>query len=447
MTVWSRIGRRSLASPALSLFGPLCILGLSISSNRLNLLSTREDARRSLEVTRPSTCPDAQWGAPKSLLSLDESTAATVRFPHVTSSGGERFVVGNAIQSFSDTLRSGKLLSVGRVAGTSSNIPEAGKFFIYPRAVLDRLGVLTVVWGEPSEDVALIPPSGWPRVALRSLWSASLSGVGEWTTPIRIYEGFPLWTNRAAERMVLGRDGFRYLVFPTLETSPTLQLIEIGNVQASAVSIPQTQGAVYASLAARGDRFAVAYIASAVEGRLPDRNSVFFIASENRGASWSSPVMVRRSGALAAYDVDVSIDERANISIIWSQTTSSGGRAIAHAYSEDQGQRWSDMQLLSAQDAVSVAPTTAYDRCGQLNVVYREVVDGWRSGRAFHTMWNGVWTRPTMLFPALSVSEPALGSTDDGELFLAFLARPIDASETTPYAALVSSTINLNDKD
>lgn len=164
-----------------------------------------------------------------------------------------------------------------------------------------------------------------------------------------------------------------------------------------------------------------------------DVNSVFFIRSEDGGASWDRPRRIVRGGQFPAYSPRITIGGDGRIHVIWRRDTD-GDRypdILEHSYS-DTGECWSEPEEVAPSFRGLPGPAEAVaDDAGGLHVVFH------RAGglaeppfQAIYVYWDkDGWREPVKLFDTDQVGQ-SIGLARDagGTLHLALWARIGDVS-------------------
>lgn len=134
-----------------------------------------------------------------------------------------------------------------------------------------------------------------------------------------------------------------------------------------------------------------------------DENSVFYRFSDDYGETWSDSVLVHKSGRQNAIKVQILLDQKNNIHILWTKNlygNNLGGEAIYHSYSSD-GIKWSEPKDAAPRsDDGFLYFSAAVDNNNRIHLIY----DLWKSfllnpTKLCYTYWDGAaWSVPEDLF-------------------------------------------------
>ena len=149
---------------------------------------------------------------------------------------------------------------------------------------------------------------------------------------------------------------------------------------------------VYTTAIVVGTTIHLVYISPApING--PDRNSVQYTRSYDRGASWSKPILVQHSGQRYADDPQLTATARGELRLVWQQALSDSSRSdvLRIATSEDSGTTWQrhdDVQMTLEPHSL----TLITDRCDTTWVLWN-ALDFGRPGWYKSVFFAMPWTR------------------------------------------------------
>lgn len=170
-----------------------------------------------------------------------------------------------------------------------------------------------------------------------------------------------------------------------------------------------------------------------------DVNSVFFVRSEDRGASWSRPIRIMRAGDLMAFDPRITLDGTGRLHVIWARDTTGDQfpDVIQHSHSL-MGECWSKpVDVAQTLTGMPGSPEVVGDNRGGIHVVYQLSRGGPLTGpfQAIYVYWDGTeWMEPIQLFGSdLAGQVIGLARGTDGTVHLALWAE-IDGVRGIHYA-------------
>lgn len=260
-------------------------------------------------------------------------------------------------------------------AGTEDiGVPAGAIDFFDPVLAVDRGGTLHALWGEHEGgaerdvDSASRAPGAAAQFHLGRVFHARHRN-GRWTRAQVVYRAPTVsWHRSLLARLVEDEGGTLHIAFVAKRSSAhTLVHMRrgrdgwrttewVGERRARGVPIPGDSsafpaiGGFYPSLAVgEGGRIYLAFASPALRtsgGPFPggDMNSVWVRRSDDAGLTWSSPVLVHRSGRAGGYELQILARGRDSVHLLWRKQASrqAGADQIPHAVSTDGGATWRD---------------------------------------------------------------------------------------------------------
>ena len=347
-------------------------------------------------AARPVRAQRCEYGAWTPLAAIPSGRDGTVaRFPSLTNVGDRVFVVGNNIPSFVRAPRNDTRLAAWELEGRSIGAPAGPRLFAFPQiAALGDSGLM-LLWGEPDSVSGDFDPL---NQRISQVWWARHAAVG-WSRAAELFgESARVWSYGQHTEPVLGRDGVLHHAVPTPHA---LRYLRWDRGAWTVSKVPRIPGASYASVALTdgGRTIVIAYVA-AVEHATVDVNSVFVVRSADRGASWSAPVLVSRSGDTPALEAQLSADPAGVLHLVWMQDTTRDftPEILRHVSSRDNGRTWSAPKDTHPPQGFSIL-RTAMDSCGALHAIYQHWFGDGRSGHTDYLRFaSGRWSDIQHLF-------------------------------------------------
>lgn len=209
--------------------------------------------------------------------------------------------------------------------------------------------------------------------------------------------------------------------------SPALSLLRYIAQGWQVIPIPRTEGAGGSCTALRGSTVYVAYTA-AVDGAGRDMNSVFLVASDDLGQSWSPPRLISQSGEFPAGPLRLLVSGDSDLHLVWEQWTGGSTFVVRHRQSRD-GVAWSQASDLKLSGSFG-NPQIILDRRGRLHLIHEDYPNGGEQGGLMTAIHADRWSEPAPLFPGFRALDPFVTAMADGTLALAFLSpgHGMDAS-------------------
>ena len=359
-------------------------------------------------------CSYGGWSAP---IALSEHP---LRYPSLVRLGERTYVVGNHLSSFVDDVAADTLFASVALHGRPLTRPREGQTIAYPRLAPLPGSTIMMLWGEP-DSLGTSGRGEWPRRITR-LWAARWSPRG-WREAQEILRAGSIdWQDGATTGPVVSSDGVLHLALPGRKA---LTYLRYRNGAWTNMVVPGVRAAAYASAAVGPAPHAVtiAYV-DFLAGAVHDVNSVFLIQSNDDGETWGAPRLVFESGAAAAIEAQLHVDDRGGMQIVWlrGERPLSGPRTLHLSESRDSGRTWtSEPEVALSGTARALRSVT--DACGALHVVY----DDWEGGTIGHVDYlrfaTGQWSPLQHVFATEAVMGGALAALTPDELTLVFLMR------------------------
>ncbi|MFO7698187.1 MAG: hypothetical protein R6X16_13660 [Anaerolineae bacterium] len=251
----------------------------------------------------------------------------------------------------------------------------------YPSAVVDRAGVIHLVW---AGDAIYYSYARQENADLARGWSAPrVLSTGQATTPSIALDG----------------QGHLHVLYADIYHSPHIRHTASTDGGASwrepvIVSAPQRGAvAINADLAIDQNDVMHAIWAETIEDFPP--SGVYYSRSEDQGLTWSSPFAV----AVGGYSWgSIGVDAENNVHLFWTGTGDWAGKY--HRWSTDRGKSWTETQRVWPEMAGLLSFATLLAATdGGFHIV--APASGWQSdplssGDIWHAAWvDGQWARPT----------------------------------------------------
>ena len=386
-------------------------------------------------------CAGYRWTRPRLLVTDSVVQPAVARYPSTVVTSKGTYVVGNNVPFFvEDALPRERLFAVELGRGRIGR-PAGDFLFVLPRALAAPDGKLQLLWAEPTiRSDATMTAMTWPPRELSAIWASTYARGTGWSKPKRVYEGSRIHWDRAGIA-----DGDASDSLPALVVAPEEPLANFGNTALlflrsgrrgwTTTSVQPNSSIAYSSVARRGGRVWLAYIA-ADYGVPEDQNSVFVERSLDTGRHWLSPVLISRSGSNPAHDIKILAGRKDEVHAVWRREFSSGPR-LQHVSSHDGGVTWSTPDDI-AIPSKSFGLKADIDKCGTIHVLYEDAHGGEIRIHIDHAAWNGGWTRVTHLFPHLRSNSPDFLVSSSGRAILTFLAQSASAPLASPISSFFS---------
>lgn len=392
-------------------------------------------------VTTVDECNLGPWSS-QSVLSEDMITSGTVaRFPSVAATrSGPVYVAGNDIAGFTADTVPDNPLTVWQLGGRSLGRPPGTFRFAYPKALIDDEDHLHLIWAEPLADSPPITARDWHRRPRpRSVWTSRYRPGAGWSVPRKVLEDANLWWDESVTTGQVTSGSSQWtLAVSTLKRGATPASIRLIGLARDSVmtSTIANAGGLYTRLASAGTDVLIGYLAPAPRaGPGSDGNSVFVAASSDGGATWRPPILVSRSGAQPAYELQTVTGSDGVVHLIWLQTIAGAPDVIRHVMSRDGGRTWSARDDLHPEGKTA-GLDAVIDACGTVHLVFEHWDASWRAHLEYVT-WRERWSHVEPLFPELIVSgRPTLHRAPDGRLSLAFMGMQADAVTGTPITTM-----------
>jgi len=333
---------------------------------------------------------------------------------------GRTFALGTSWASFPRSAR--RVPWVADLdAGAGIPLPTTSDHIHFPGAVVDSSGALHVLWGETVDDTSSYAPAQIVRYAsfVEGEWSGSSLVMDarpdglQWTVGTHS----PPWLEESGELHVLA-----------IRNPPALMHIRSDSTRArwSSSIVPNVWMPVYVSFTTGpGNRIEVAYISADRNSPRFDRNSVFFVSSDDSGETWSTPVLVSRSGEHDALDPRL-VRRGGEYDLIWRKSLDEG-MTLWFSNSRDGGATWSRPAQIAPVGGISQTVEVAADTAG-IQLLY-VTGGGGSSNLAYYMHRSGdVWSDPINI---------ELGTYETGRTFMFTIAddEPVFAMLSSPDSA------------
>jgi hypothetical protein len=307
-------------------------------------------------------------------------------------------------------------------------IPRLGGHFLRPKAAVAG-NAIRIVWGE-SEHPIDAGRRGPPTI--NELWSARLDEKNQWTDVSRVFVADRIfWSEWASDRASGSGSAPAYFVAPVIDRG--IVLISARQNGTDVALLQQAKGAAYATVAADPiGSVHIAFLRGDTTGPFErrqgyvvrhDQNSVFIMGSSDSGKSWTTPLLVSRSGEFPAFQLRAAQLDSTNIHLVWLQTVPSNAPAvIRHVATHDAGRTWSTPEDLALPSGTATILRMVVDACETMHVIveYRPDEGLDRHTRllyASHPRESG-WTALVDPFPNSSLSDADLAVTSMGNVVL-----------------------------
>lgn len=313
------------------------------------------------------------------LQELTMSTAASAQRDSPARSASDAYVVGVAgllarEQDSTWSKQWAPQLRAIRLDGRRFTMPRGGLWYAYPRAAIDDVGTLHVVWGEPDERLPRSPAmlrGVLPEI--RSVWHATFR-AGSWSRAERIYRGQRLrWDDLGTTRLLLDDENRLHVAFSS-EGPPTNQMIYLsvdsspgGRWRSTVWDYPP--GTYYLDLAVGPHGQAAMAFISGVARPVPRSNVLSLIRSSDGGKSWSPPAAVTTPAEEPAFEPHLFFDRNAELRLVWVQQDGGsfvGGRLLHAVLAGTDRGPMSALALPS--DVMTSGMRAGIDSCGTVHV-------------------------------------------------------------------------------
>ena len=345
-------------------------------------------AAHHIRLVRPSRCLEDAVTVPR----VSGRLPTWLRFPQIAVAGSARYVVGvegvvGRVSDTSATPRSALALRAYHV-DRHEFVPAAlrGDFvFAYPRSVVDRDGVLHVVWAEPdSADRRGLSDQNLHRMQFTTLWHAMFHD-GRWSRPVAIYHaGEILWDVTNASKLIADSSGALALAFganPRDHGGSVMAYLRFERHLWSVHELPfDLSPPIYVDLAALGPRqIVIAYVTTnpAIHNVKQPSNQLYVVRSTDAGQTWGDRMPLSQWEQGLAYQPRVVVDNKGTVHAVWiagqnPHTLEAG--ALLHAISTD-GSHWT-AELAAPFSGLVSELQIAVDECDMVHVMITRVENG-----------------------------------------------------------------------
>lgn len=326
-------------------------------------------------------------------------------------------------------------------------ISPGGRVARMPAVAVDADGYLHVVW------------SGSNAIFYSRAYAPEAGSASGWTSPEALISG----VGALEPAIAVGPDKTLYVVWS--QTNAGLVFMRSddgGHTWSEPQSIFTAEGN---NELARWGRIAVddtgrlhvvfTYTVNDPERRYgrPDANLLYYLQSDDRGATWSEPFRVTREPDFG--EINVATFGQNTVHLVWNGRAGRNGRY--HRWSEDGGKTWSDIvevlppapQSPIGDGGLTGFPALAMDASGALHMVSAT------GGGDYYFRWaNGVWSSPVLISPGIkgdgvtrtnnSLEQPSAAIGQGNQLHIVFhdgferiwyTGRRIDAAYQPPRPA------------
>jgi hypothetical protein len=359
----------------------------------------------------PASCREGMWTAPVGL--GGDSQPVLARFPSIALAKKTGMIAGIRVDLSGPISPRSDWLELRTLDGRRQPRPPGHFLFLYPKLVSGPGNAFSLFWAEPAGTSAP-SDSAWDLMVspAASVWAATYSPESGWSTPVRVYSGGIEWSVFFVDQVIL--DGSSLTVVAPKDLLRGGELVQLVLAAGHSRSREITGDAVIQpSVALVGGQLFVAFLAgAAVSGS--DVNSVFVMASQDGGITWSKPSLVSRSGSQPANEVKLRVGPDESLHLVWKQSQTTGPHLLRHVVSRDSGRTWSaPNDLMAPDDATNLR--AAVDSCGRLHVIFENARP---IGSLDHAIWDGHWESSHRLFPDLHAADAALTANPAGGVTL-----------------------------
>jgi hypothetical protein len=359
-----------------------------------------------------------------------------LRFPGIARKGQRVVYAGMRFAFFDDPIHD-SLLHVWDSANGALGRPTGRHAFVRPRIGLDSSDRIHILWAEP--DTLRVGRIALALSRLRSVWWSTFDG--RWSSPRQLLQTkLLLWDAGPAELEVVDNKSLEGVAIAANENGQTEVVhIQLAGDSIHATRIPGTGGALYVSMAVDGEghRF-VTYVTGSL-GDSIDVNRIYMVSSSANRGTWSTPAIVRRSGATAIHEVTLLIEKSTGTLHLISEDVvgDSGNRVqMRHIESRNHGTTWSSA-VGTARNSSELGDTkSVIDRCGVVHTVYQVLPP--MDPHLVYLRFNGKWSTGERLFPNLQSLDPSLTVDPNGSVRLIFVGRAANSPEREQLRTYVS---------
>lgn len=267
----------------------------------------------------------------------------------------------------------------------------------WPIIKTDRDGITHLIWG-----YALVDPNSIRHIISTDVYYSYYNDK-IWSDPISIFHKETInGTNSYAGPGKLRLDSKNrvHILWQAIDSTGLhiYHLIEENCLWGEIEELPFIS-ADYDYVFDKNDRLHMVYLRPVI-GQGSDVNSVFYRYSDDYGRKWSDSVLVHRSFLFRALNVQILLDKKNSIHILWSKHLSGSefaSETVYHSHSSD-GKTWvSPTSILHAVEDGILYFNAAIDRNDKIHLFY----DQWASlftppVKICYTYWDGInWSIPS----------------------------------------------------
>lgn len=356
-----------------------------------------------------------------------ETSTAIARFPRLAVAPSGVFVIGVSFQLVDQTSLREPPLHVWNPAGRDIGRPSGRFTFLYPRGFVDANNRLHVIWGEPGPATPITTSQQWVFGRSRSVWTSVYDAASGWSKATEVplatsgVDGLR-WDSRGTGDN-LGRGGSAGIGVEELRRAkgaPLQYLMFQDNGTATVVPIPAPREAKSVDISIDGNRWVAAYrFADPAKPTPPDGLSIFVIASEDSGHTWTTPIIVK--GTAGATDLLLLTGRNRRVHLVWRQSTTEGLR-IRHASTLDAGKTW-DRSVDLDPGARAENLRGAVDGCGSIHLTFEDWGHEPDGIHVVHAVFDGRWLPLEHVLPKRRTMTADLATLPSGDVGFVYVAR------------------------
>lgn len=278
-------------------------------------------------------------------------------------------------------------------------VEPPARALLHPGLMVNPAGTAHLVWGINPD------PAGRSPFPPRELWYTANDGDA-WDEPSLLWDNAPTWLSPPSG-MAEGAAGEVHVVASLSAvpgSSPRLHHIHAspsGDARVSLIN-EDWRGSEATLLRTQVDRLLAAF-SSPLPREIDeprDRGSILVIWSDDEGANWELPHLVREVGDFPADDPRLAQTGEGTVHLVWGRTSTSPANLIPQIYEHsvsDDGSCWSEPVQITPAAAGGVAhPVLLSDGAGGLHLFYL-YMDGSPAPpfRLKYVYWDGSsWSDP-----------------------------------------------------
>ena len=342
------------------------------------------------------TCPPDTDYIQFALPVLSIRNPENIIIPYVIGPSGKSIGYTTNVNLFVKELRNGVLSESINLTNSIYNTNQ-------PSIKTDRKGTTHLIWGQN-----LTIPNGRPTIQWSTDIYYSFYNSGLWSTPESIFHKDTSGQGYACQAgpLKLRTDYHNrlHLIWKAgdfITGSHFYHKVE-ENGKWSEEKLMPFLSADFDFIFDKNDRLHIVTLGPEYSGGY-DVNSVFYHFSDDYGETWSDSVLVHKSGSYRALKVQILLDNRNNIHIVWTKDLGGnylGGDAIYHSFSSD-GINWTGPidAVPRSSDGFQYFSTTI-DIKNNIHLVY----DLWKGfvltpTKLCYVIWDGTkWSGPVDIF-------------------------------------------------